>query len=145
MIPPDTDDPPNVDVTPATILNRAFAPFTAIAGTVFNGVVSTFKDANNLSQPGDFISTIDWGDGSPVITGTIGGANGDFTVSGAHTYAAPGTYTVRTVLEHPTGPPAVAVGTGPGDDVHPGGSRHLGRSTHVTTPLPQDERKGTRI
>jgi hypothetical protein len=89
----------------------AFAPFVAAAGTAFNGVVATFKDQNGLSQPGDFTSSIDWGDGTPVITGTIGGANGTFTVSGAHTYAAPGNYTVRTILQHPTGPPAVAVGT----------------------------------
>jgi len=89
----------------------AFQPFTAAAGTAFNGVVASFKDSNALSQPGDFSSSIDWGDGSPVITGTIGGANGQFTVSGAHTYAAPGTYTVRTTFTHPTGAPAVAVGT----------------------------------
>ena len=89
----------------------AFQPFTAAAGTVFNGVVASFKDSNALSQPGDFTSSIDWGDGSPVITGTVGGGNGQFTVSGAHTYGAPGTYTVRTTFEHPTGAPAVAVGT----------------------------------
>ena len=63
----------------------AFQPFTAAAGTAFNGVVASFKDANNLSQPGDFTSTIDWGDGSPVITGTIGGSNSDFTVSAVNT------------------------------------------------------------
>src|SRR5256885_3433420 len=92
-------------------INGAFVPFTATATTVFNGVVASFKDENPLSQAGDFTSTIDWGDGTPVITGTIAGADGQFTVAGAHTYAAPGTYTVRSTFEHPTGPPAVAVGT----------------------------------
>src|SRR5213079_179 len=88
-----------------------FQPFSASAGTAFNGVVAEFRDSNPLSQPGDFTSTIEWGDGTPVITGTIGGKDGQFTVSGAHTYAAPGTYTVRSTFEHPTGAPAVAVGT----------------------------------
>jgi hypothetical protein len=88
-----------------------FSPFTAAAGTGFNGIVASFRDRNPLSQAGDFVSTIDWGDGTPVITGTIGGAGGAFTVSGAHTYAAPGRYTVRSTFEHPTGPPAVAAGT----------------------------------
>src|SRR5436190_944901 len=102
----------------ATQLARnTIAPFSATAGSGFNGVVASFKDDNPLSQAADFSSTIDWGDGTPVITGTIAGANGQFTVSGAHTYAAPGNYTVRSTFEHPTGPPAVAVGTvtvGPG-------------------------------
>jgi hypothetical protein len=95
----------DVDIAPK------FQPFSASAGTVFNGVVAEFRDSNPLSQPGDFTSTIEWGDGSPVISGAIGGKDGQFTVSGAHTYAAPGTYTVRSSFEHPTGPPAVAVGT----------------------------------
>ena len=89
----------------------AFQPFSANAGSVFNGVVASFKDSNPSSQPGNFTSTIDWGDGTPVISGTVGGANGNLTVSGTHTYAAPGSYTVRSTLEHPAGPPSVAVGT----------------------------------
>ena len=101
----------DVDIAPK------FHPFSASAGTVFSGVVGEFRDSNPLSQPGDFTATIEWGDGTPVITGTIGGKDGQFTVAGAHTYAAPGSYTVRSTFEHPTGPPAVAVGTvtvGPG-------------------------------
>jgi len=100
------------EITVADVnVTGAFVPFTATATTVFNGVVASFKDDNPLSQAGDFASTINWGDGTPVIAGTIAGADGQFTVAGAHTYAAPGTYTVRSTFEHPTGPPAVAVGT----------------------------------
>jgi hypothetical protein len=99
------------EITVADVnITGVFRPFVAAAGTTFNGVVAAFQDANPLSQAGDFTSSIDWGDGI-VSTGQIGGTNGAFTVSGAHTYGAPGTYTVRTVLQHPTGPPAVAVGT----------------------------------
>jgi len=111
----------------------AFVPFAATAGTAFNGVVASFKDANPLSQPGDFTSSIDWGDGSPVITGTIAGSNGVFTVAGAHTYAAAGTYTVRSTLQHPTGPPAVAVGTVTVGGAPPAGG---GGGGPVASPLP---------
>jgi hypothetical protein len=86
-------------------------PANAAAGTPFVGQVAEFKDQNQLSQPGDFSSTIDWGDGSLPTTGVISGQNGQFEVSGTHTYTAPGSYAVRTTFSHPTAAPAVALST----------------------------------
>src|SRR5205823_2331480 len=82
----------------------------ATAGTAFVGQVAEFKDQNPLSQPGDFTSTIDWGDGSLIATGVITGKDGNFAVSGTHTYATSGTFPVRVTLAHPTAAPAVALG-----------------------------------
>jgi hypothetical protein len=86
-------------------------PASASAGTPFVGPVAEFKDQNPLSQAGDFTSTIDWGDGTPTTTGVISGNNGQFEVSGTHTYTAPGSYPVRVTFSHPTAAPAVALST----------------------------------
>jgi hypothetical protein len=83
------------------------APLTATGVTVstptaFSGVVATFTDANSGAPLGDFSATIDWGDSTPTSTGTIGSGAGQFSVSGAHTYASPGSRTV-TVSIHDVG------------------------------------------
>jgi|tagenome__1003787_1003787.scaffolds.fasta_scaffold20960077_4 hypothetical protein len=83
----------------------------ATAGTAFVGEVAEFKDQNPLSQPGDFTSTIDWGDGSLISTGVITGKDGNFSVSGSHVYATTGSFPVRVTLSHPTATPAVALGS----------------------------------
>ena len=84
---------------------------TATANSAFTGEVARFKDANPFSQAGDFTSSIDWGDGTPITTGVISGENGDFSVSGTHTYGSAGTFPVRVTFAHPTSAPAVALST----------------------------------
>src|SRR5262249_43906979 len=70
--------------------------FTAAALLPFFGTVATFTDAGGLEPPGSYTATIDWGDGGPSTSGEIGNAS----VSGMHTYAAEGSYTVTvTVLD----------------------------------------------
>ena len=87
------------------------ATFSASAGTPFSGTVATFTDTtypNNVA--GDFSATINWGDGTPTTTGTVGGGSGSpFTVSGSHTYAATGIDTVTVVLDDD--PPGTATAT----------------------------------
>jgi hypothetical protein len=88
-------------------LTAAGVPAAAVAGAAFSGPVATFTDPNNGPVSGDYpqngssvygyTATIDWGDGS-TSTGTMSGSNGAFTVSGKHTYAAAGTYTVTTTV-----------------------------------------------
>jgi hypothetical protein len=46
-----------------------------------------------------FTATITWGDGSPSA-GLITGGGGAFTVTGAHTFAAPGQDAVRVTISH---------------------------------------------
>jgi hypothetical protein len=83
----------------------------ATTGTPFVGEVAEFKDQNQLSSAGDFTASIDWGDATPITTGVITGNNGNFSVSGTHTYASAGSFAVRTTFSHPTAAPAVALST----------------------------------
>ena len=87
------------------------------SGTTINGspnqpltnvTVATFNDSNALNVAGDFVATIDWGDGA-TSTGTISGKNGAFTVSGSHTYTQSGQDTITvTVAEDPSDGQATA-------------------------------------
>ena len=63
-----------------------------------SGFVARFSDTYTGNVASDFTATIDWGDGTST-TGVIptGGA-GSFTVSGGHTYADEGVFTITTVL-----------------------------------------------
>jgi hypothetical protein len=54
-----------------------------------NVTVATFTDANLTSGPGEFVATVDWGDGTTTV-GTISGGSGAFTVTGSHTYTQNG-------------------------------------------------------
>ena len=81
--------------------------FAANAGAPFNATVATFTDATLSDTANDFNTTIDWGDGSPATVGTVimtgtsmvGGATvNDFSISGSHVYATPGTESITVTL-----------------------------------------------
>ena len=84
-------------VTEADALAGTPLTFAAQAGTSFMGAVATFTDANTANVAGDFTATINWGDGT-TTPGTVSGGGGAFTVSGSHTYAAAGSFSVRVTL-----------------------------------------------
>jgi large repetitive protein len=76
-------------------------PIAATEGAPLTGVVvATFTDANPGAPVSDFTATINWGDGS-VSTGVVtqpGGVGTPFNVSGTHTYAEEGAYTVSVLI-----------------------------------------------
>jgi hypothetical protein len=72
--------------------------FNSTEGAVFTGAVATFTDPNTSATAAEYSATIDWGDLSAPSAGTIGGSGGNFTVSGVHTYAEEGTYTVTVTI-----------------------------------------------
>lgn len=62
----------------------------ATEGAAFSGKVATVSDT--FAAPASvFMANIDWGDGTQTA-GTVSGPNGQFTVSGQHTYTEEGTY-----------------------------------------------------
>jgi len=75
--------------TPLTINATQFAPFS--------GAVANFSDTNTGNSAGDFVATINWGDGN-ITAGTVSGSGGAFVVSGSHTYVSAGTFPVTVTL-----------------------------------------------
>lgn len=112
------DDTPGTAT--ATVQSTAkVAAGLAVAGTdfstpehaAFNGQVATFSDANTALTPASFTATINWGD-STTTAGTITGSSGAFAVSGTHSYADEGAFTVSTTVTE-TGPGGLtAAGSG---------------------------------
>ena len=84
-------------VTEADVLAGTPASFAAQTAIPFNGTVATFTDANSANVASDFTALIDWGDGHTSV-GTVTGGGGAFTVSGTHTYATSGHFTVTVTL-----------------------------------------------
>jgi hypothetical protein len=95
-------------VTEADVLSGTPAAFAATQGIPFTGTVATFTDTNTANVAGDFTATIDWGDGD-TSPGTVSGGSGSFTVSGTHTYAASGPFSVTVTLAED--PPGTATAT----------------------------------
>jgi hypothetical protein len=72
--------------------------FSATEGVSFSGAVATATDADPKSTAAEYTATIQWGDAS-TSTGTISGpTGGPFTISGTHTYAEDGIYSVTVTI-----------------------------------------------
>ncbi len=70
----------------------------AVSSMSFSGNVASLTDANPFATASDFTATINWGDSSSS-TGTVSGPmGGPFAVSGTHSYAATGTFTITTSI-----------------------------------------------
>lgn len=86
----------------ATIADAALASQCAMptnTSQAFAGATATFTDQSSTGNAADFSASIDWGDGTSsagVITG--GPGNLPYTVSGSHTYASTGFFTVTTTI-----------------------------------------------
>ena len=64
-------------------------------GKAFTYLATTFADGDLQSKTSGFVASIDWGDGSAPVAGTItADGSGQFQVSASHTYQAAGTYPV---------------------------------------------------
>jgi hypothetical protein len=78
----------------------AAAPFST---QNFSGPTATFFDQDPNGVSTDYSATISWGDTtSSAGTVTGGPGNGPYTVSGTHTYASTGVFTITTTItDHP--------------------------------------------
>jgi hypothetical protein len=79
--------------SPTAIIPSTFH-ITPTEGAPFSGTAALFLDDNATDPASAYQATLNWGDGSPTVTGTVTGGGGYFGVSGSHTYALAGTYQV---------------------------------------------------
>lgn len=92
----------NVQVLDAPIVQVPGNPITGVAGNPFSGVVVTFTQFP-LTPPSSFTASINWGDGV-ISPGTVAaGSNGQFTVSGTHTFVINNTFTVQVTITDTAG------------------------------------------
>ncbi len=74
--------------------------FSASEGQLLNNVVvATFTESDLGNIAGDFIASINWGDGSGATAGTVALTGGNsYNILGSHTYTTTGTFTVNVTL-----------------------------------------------
>lgn len=85
--------------------------FVATQGIAATAPVATFIDHDATKTAASFTATINWGDGTPVSAGTVAAISGGFSVSGTHTYAAPGSYVTTIQIADDSGNFESATGT----------------------------------
>jgi hypothetical protein len=113
----DVDTPSNTaTVHPTATVGDAALHAACAADPVstqtFSGPTAMFQDDNSGATSADFTATIDWGDGntSPPPPVTISGSGaGPYTVTGSHTYASTGAFTITTTITDDGGATATAI------------------------------------
>ncbi len=80
-------------VVDAALVASGVSPMP-ISPQSFGGTVANFTDANTTSTTADFTATIEWGDGTAPSEGVVSGEGGSYRVSGSHTYAGTGFFTI---------------------------------------------------
>ena len=89
-------DPAETFTVKQTTITLTGTPVSATEGQLFSGQVASFTDTNTTSTSAEFTATIDWGD-LTTSGGTVSGpTGGPYTVTGTHTYADEGSFTVTT-------------------------------------------------
>ena len=98
---------------PAVVVTGGFT-YTATEGsTGAVQTVATFTDPGGAEALADYSATIDWGDGSSATAGliTVDPTTHVFTVSGQHSYAQDGTFSIGVTVAHDSAPTATATST----------------------------------
>jgi hypothetical protein len=101
----------------APVLRPRTATIGFIEGQPATSTVATFEDPDPRAAAGDFIATINWGDGSPSSPGTIAAASAGgnapvFSITGSHTYPEEGaSLPVTITISDGTGNTATATAT----------------------------------
>jgi len=122
----DADNPANSATAKPTagVADAALTASPACSATFshsYSGLTATFTDAASPSGTlSDFSASIDWGDGTSTA-GTITGAGGSYSVSGSHTYASTGSFTITTTITDVGGKMATTTCATVGFSFAPGG------------------------
>ena len=77
-----------VSVLPTQVTGNAGEPLSGVT-------VATFLDPYTTDSAAAFRATVDWGDGTINVGTIVSQGDGVYSVSGDHTYQAPGTYAIN--------------------------------------------------
>lgn len=80
-------------VSDAPLTGTAAAPVAFTTNVALTNLLMTFTDGNPNALLSDFSATVNWGDGT-TSAGTVSANGRIFDVTGTHTYAQGGTFTV---------------------------------------------------
>jgi hypothetical protein len=97
-------------VADASLTVTGSAPLST-EGNPFSGVVATFTDADPAGTASDYKALIFWGDGTTTVGTITANASGGFNVSGSHSYAEEGSYSVKVSVTDMGGATASGAGT----------------------------------
>jgi hypothetical protein len=68
--------------------------FTGTEPAAISAPVAIFTDPNPSAQASEYSASVNWGDGTATSAGAVTGSGGSYQVSGSHSYAGTGYYTV---------------------------------------------------
>jgi hypothetical protein len=101
----------NTNIVEAPLSAQGGGTITVAAGQSFTATVATFTNIGGPEQLEDYAAIITWGDNT-ASSGTISlGSNNVFSVTGSHTYATAGTFTITTTIIHEELPPVTVTST----------------------------------
>jgi hypothetical protein len=127
-----------IEIVPVAFSGRLKASnqrFTATAGQQWSGTLTVFTDADKGAFARDYIATTNWGDGTVTTSSIMPDAGTGYDVNDSHTFANPGKYTVRVVIQSYDGAGVTASETF--TVKAPGAASHS--DSHDTTFLPAPE------
>lgn len=96
------NDPAETFTAKAPTITLTGTPVSATEGQAFSGQVASFTDTNTSSTAAEYSATINWGDGASSAGTVSGPTGGPYTVTGTHTYAEEGSYTVQVSITDTT-------------------------------------------
>ncbi|HWX44867.1 MAG TPA: hypothetical protein VNY52_06060, partial [Solirubrobacteraceae bacterium] len=81
----------------AKLENATGQNLSGTEGAEASGTVAKFTDPDKSATASEYSAMIEWGDGS-TSAGTVSGGGGSFAVSGMHTYAEEGSFTITVTI-----------------------------------------------
>jgi hypothetical protein len=98
--------------------------------------IATFTVTGSTAPASQFTATIDWGDKTAPDLGVVSQSGTTYTVTGGHTYAQVGAYTITVTVQEGTNPPARMTGQA---------SVTYSTTTTLSPPVPNPSANGQQV